>query len=279
MILSNYHSHFNLCDGKGEAHEYLDQAIKLGFSAYGFSAHAPIAGESWTLKDEDLAEYLTVVANLKKEYAGRIQVYTGLEIDYIPDISGPSSEKFTSLDLDYTIGSVHMLECAETGEFLAVDGPDEMFLSLLEKTFSGSFRDFSDAYYGLVRRMLEEHRFNILGHIDLIKKKNRKFGYLNEKETWYRDQVLETLDTAAEKDVIVEINTGGIARGATDRMYPSDWIVKECRNRNIPMMVNADSHNPLHIDFYFQEAYKMLKECGYSEVRILLDGKWQDVQI
>lgn len=106
MILSNYHSHFNLCDGKGEAYEYLDQALKLGFSSYGFSAHAPIADESWTLKQEDLGKYLSTVENLKKEYSGKIQVYTGLEIDYIPDKSGPSSENFKNLDLDYTIGSV-----------------------------------------------------------------------------------------------------------------------------------------------------------------------------
>ncbi len=279
MILSNFHSHFNLCDGKGEAHEYLDQAVKLGFSAYGFSAHAPLEGESWTMKEENLGKYLSTVENLKKEYAGKIQVYTGLEIDYIPGKTGPSSGKFSDLGLDYTIGSVHMLDCAETGNLLAVDGPDEMFLSLLENTFSGSFRDFSGAYYCLIRRMLSEHKFNILGHIDLIKKKNRKFGYLDESEKWYRNHVLETLDAAAKKDVIIEINSGGIARGATDQLYPSDWIVRECRKRNIPMMVNADSHNPEHINFYFREAYELLREYGYKDVRILLDGKWQDVPI
>ena len=68
MILSNYHSHFNLCDGKGEAHEYLDQAIKLGFSAYGFSAHAPLPDECWTMKEEDMGKYLQTVENLKKTF-------------------------------------------------------------------------------------------------------------------------------------------------------------------------------------------------------------------
>ncbi|MBN1646732.1 MAG: histidinol-phosphatase [Spirochaetales bacterium] len=280
MFLSNFHSHFNLCDGKGEAHEYLDRAIELGFVSYGFSAHAPIPGEhSWTLAPENLPLYIDTVNGLKKKYAGKIQVYAGLEIDFIPAVMGPSSPEFTSLGLDFKIGSVHMIKCAYTDRQLAVDGPDEHFLSLFNDTFAGSFRDFSAAYYTLLNDMIAGHRFDILGHLDLIKKKDKKFGYLDESAPWYRTQVLEVLDHAAEKGIIIEVNTGGIARGATDQVYPSEWIIRECFARGIPMMVNADSHDPSKINFYFDESYALLRSCGYRSVRILRDGKWQDVGI
>lgn len=280
MTYTNYHSHFNLCDGKGQAFEYLERAVELGFSAYGFSAHAPLPFDNdWTMQQKDLNLYLSTIKDLKKEYGNRVQVYTGLEIDYVPNVMGASSGQFKDMPLDFRIGSVHMIPSQHAEIPLSLDGPIDEYLMLLEKEFGGSMEKFSAAYYKLLNEMMETQKFDILGHLDLIKKKNKNNKYFDESSMWYKKQILETLNLAAEKGVIIETNSGGVARGATKEIYPSSWIIKECRQRNIPMMVNADSHHPDNINFHFNESFAVLKENGYSEVRILLDNRWQDVPI
>ena len=39
---TNYHSHCSFCDGKAPMEEFIKEAIRQGFSAYGISSHAPL---------------------------------------------------------------------------------------------------------------------------------------------------------------------------------------------------------------------------------------------
>ena len=280
MLLTNYHTHCNFCDGAGKPEEYIQRAITLGFDAIGFSSHGPISFEQdWTIAEERLPEYLALLESLKIKYKDEIEVYKGLEIDYLEGLSGPSSARYTNLQLDYIIGSVHMIPLKHSNKFLAIDGPVSDLNELLSCTFDGKIEDLSDKYYSLVRDMLTNHKFNIIGHLDLIKKRNSKNQFFSEDALWYKNQVFKTLDTLAHSGVILEVNTGGLSRGAIDSVYPSPWIIKEAAKRKIPLMLNADAHRPAHIDYYFKESVNIIKECGYDELISLYDNKWVSSKI
>lgn len=75
----------------------------------------------------------------------------------------------------------------------------------------------------------------------------------------------------------MEINTGGISRGYTAEMYPSEWILKLIREMDIPVVLNSDAHHPDWIDSYYSEALKILKRLGFSHQRVLYNGRWQNV--
>lgn len=275
MLLTNYHTHCDFCDGAGNPEDYILSALDKNFDVLGFTSHAPMKGEEdWTVLEKELPEYLKTIDFLKEKYKGKIEVYKGLEIDYIEGLSGPSSAKFTDLNLDYCIGSVHMIPTGVHGKFLAIDGEIEHLNQLLEDIFNGDFEKLSERYYGLVRDMVKIGGFQILGHLDLIKKRNSGNRYFDESKQWYKTQVRETLDVLAETGIILEVNTGGIARKAIDSIYPSPWILKEAAEKNIPIMLNADAHTCEDIDFYFEEARDIIKECGYKELHSLTGGKW-----
>lgn len=275
MLLTNYHTHCEYCDGAGMPEDYIEVALEKGFDALGFSSHAPIPFEKdWTVSEEELPDYLDLIDRLKEKYKDRIEVYKGLEIDYLKGISGPSSEKFASLKLDYAIGSVHMMPVRNSDKFLAIDGPVKDLQELLKNTYDGSMELLSKGYFQLMQEMLQNHKFDILGHFDLMKKRNKNNLLFDEESPWYRNHVIETLDTLAGTDVILEVNTGGLSRGATDTIYPSPWILKAAQEKNIPLMLNADAHNKKHIDFYYREALSIIKECGYRELYSLYGGKW-----
>ena len=112
--------------------------------------------------------------------------------------------------------------------------------------------------------------------MDVVKIHNRGERLFSESDAWYRNEVETVLDAVENNGCIIEVNTGGFARGTVNEVYPSPWIVKRCRERRIPMNINADAHEPGMIDCEFGYAREVLKDCGFREVRILVDGKWQE---
>lgn len=106
MILNNYHTHSNFCDGSDEPEKYVEEAIRLGLISLGFSGHAPVPFENtWSIKKENLGDYCRTIEGLKEKYAGKINIFLGLEIDYIPGISTGFGQLFADYRLDYAIGT------------------------------------------------------------------------------------------------------------------------------------------------------------------------------
>ena len=155
MDLCNYHSHCDFCDGKAPAEEFVRAAIEAGFHGYGISSHAPLPFETrWTLRREDVPAYLAEVERLKKKYAGEIEVYAGMEIDYLDEAWNPASAYFQALPLDYRIGSIHFVK-NEAGELMDIDGPSADFRVNVERLFGGDLRRVVEAYFDASMRMVE----------------------------------------------------------------------------------------------------------------------------
>lgn len=105
MQLSNYHSHCTFCDGRSNPEDFVRFAIAKGFRAYGFSSHSPLPFETnWNMSAIDMPEYLQEINRLRQKYADRIEIYTGLEIDYLDTTYNASIPYFRELPLDYRIG-------------------------------------------------------------------------------------------------------------------------------------------------------------------------------
>lgn len=278
MVYSNYHTHNHYCDGFMQPEDYVKQAIGLGFDVLGFTSHAPLPFyNTYTLKEERLQEYCDEIRDLKERYKDKIQIYLGLEIDYIPGVMGTDSPKYKELGLDYAIGSVHIIKNPRTDEHIGVDESKERFEELLNDVFEGDIKKLVDHYYSLVRSMLKEHKPDIIGHFDLLKKFNKDGTYFNEDEEWYREEILKTLKAVADSGAVLEINTGAISRGYLDTFYPSLWILKECRELNIPIVLNSDAHRPGDLNTYFEPALEAAKSVGYTKQRRLFKGRWIDI--
>ena len=280
MIFSNYHSHFKLDDGIGELSEYADSAIERGLNIIGISPHAPLFFENeWTLTEAGLEEYLKLMPGFKEKYADRLEICTGLEIDYAPGKISPADSRWNSLGLEYRIGSVHSISDPESEEILSVDGPVEEMIRLCEVIFAGDAKALVRRYFELEIEMLTKGGFDILGHCDLVKKRNTDNRFFNQDEPWYRDAALEMLQEAAKSDVVIEVNTGGLSRNATSEVYPSPWMLEKCLELKIPLTLSSDAHNPEHIDYYFKESIELLKTIGYGEIYFFSKGEWRSQPI
>lgn len=261
---TNYHTHCNFCDGIKTPRDYALEAINRGFISLGFSSHAPLEGEDeWTMNPKLLNNYLKTIDGLKDEFKGKLKIYKGLEIDYLPFEN--RFEKYKYCNLDYSIGAVHMLWSEKFNKYFSVDSTLEECKELIEVVY-GSAEGYVRGFYSTVRDLIRQGGFDILAHFDLIKKFNRGERFFTEKENWYVDEVIKTLDLLKEKDLILEVNTGAIAKGYREIPYPSLWILNECKQRDIKICLNSDVHSPDKIDYFFDEALEIILDSGYTKL-------------
>ena len=120
MSLSNFHTHSKYCDGKDELEIFVKKAIEKRMNSIGFSSHAPLPFSSdGHMKNNMFQNYLDDINKLKNKYYDKIKIYSGLEVDFIPNIIGPKN--FNKYNLDFLIGSVHYVGQYKNGEHFLFD--------------------------------------------------------------------------------------------------------------------------------------------------------------
>lgn len=205
--LTNYHSHCSFCDGHAPLEDFIECALEMGFTSYGVSSHAPLPFPTqWTMESSQIQPYLQEIARLKEKYAGRIEIYAGMEIDYLDKVSNPSAAYFQELPLDYRIGSVHMLT-SDAGEIIDIDVKKEIFAEFLPRYFGNDLKRLVLNYFHKLMLMVEAGGFEIVGHADKMSYNaaNCDPGLLDRK--WYTDLIKDYYLLIREKEYMVEINT------------------------------------------------------------------------
>ncbi|NDV67167.1 histidinol-phosphatase [Bacteroides sp. 224] len=275
--LTNYHSHCSFCDGRAPLEEFIKEAIKQGFTSYGISSHAPLPFSTpWTMEWEQVPAYLEEVTSLKEKYASQIEIYTGMEIDYLDEGSNPSVSKFRDLPLDYRIGSVHLLH-DHKGTIVDIDCSADKYRTIIDEHFSGDVVEVIHLYYKRLLRMIELGGFDIVGHADKMHYNAAVYrpGLLNE--SWYNTLMQEYFSTIASKGYMVEINTKAFHLLKT--FYPNERYFPLLRELRISVLVNSDAHYPDKINAGRVEALNALKKAGYTTVMELHAGNWEEVFI
>ena len=275
MIGHNLHTHSLFSDGKSTIEEMVKAAIEQGMHTLGMSDHAAVPFENYfSIKPGKTTEYIAEINRLQQLYAQQIQLYLSLEIDFIPGLMENFKSQFANLNFDYTIGAVHLVGKDNPENLWFIDGPkQEIYDDGLQQFFGGDIRAAVGAFYAQTNQMLENESFDIIGHFDKIKMHNND-RFFQESEKWYRDLVRETLQLIKEKNVIAEVNTRGIYKKRSKSLFPSNWILEEMKQLNIPVIISSDAHHTSELQLNFDTAITALKNAGYRDVVQFSQGKW-----
>ena len=280
VLYGNYHMHTHHCDGHGVPRDYAEAALSKGMPRIGFTGHNVLPFPTdWTMPAERLPSYLAEVRAAREEYRGRLEIFLGIEADYIPGMTSPVHERIRSLGLDFVLGSVHFVGPQDGDHRWTVDGPREEIDALIRDGFGGSARRTVERYYELVGQMARSAPPDIFAHLDIVKKNNRDGSLFDEQAPWYREAVLGALEAVRYSGKVMEINTGGVVRNTSGAYYPSPWILAEAHARDIPVMINADAHQPQNIDGKFAEAAELLRAAGYRFQKQLTTRGWIDIAL
>jgi histidinol-phosphatase (PHP family) len=296
MCYSCLHTHTTFCDGEDDIETFCRVAYEKGLVDLGFSAHAPIRKKTgwdsdWNLPDERLPEYLDAVREARHRWAGKLRVFVGLEIDFIAGLMGPADSDYRELGLDYCIGSVHYL-IPPRGKPFEVDGAPDAFAGGVKEGFSGDIEAVINAYWDAEEALIRAGGFDILGHLDLIKKNNLDERWFSYETNAYRTRLTRVADCIAAQmrasamrtsqtrtskayteprlprtrapPFVVEVNTGGLNRGKTRETYPSLSLLRLLQERSVPVIITADAHRAEHVDGHYALAQETLSKIGYK---------------
>lgn len=277
-MITNFHTHSTFCDGKSSIEEMILSAIDNNVAQIGISSHAPLPfSTKWNLKDlNTLEEYLEVIKQYKSIYQNKIEIFAGLEADYIPKISTEFQVFRENFDLDYLIGSIHLVRIPESEDLWFIDGKEKNDIMQLNTVFGSSVQKAVIHYFKQLKEMVCTQKFDIIGHFDKIKH-NPVNKYFDENEKWYKDEILSVLTLLREKGIIMEINTrSNYHCGRTD-MFPSLWIIRIAAEMNIPIMINSDAHHVDEIVAGYDNAMQMVKTAGITKQVFLNNGQWEEI--
>ena len=278
---SNFHSHCSFCDGRSEAEGFVKAAVAENFRAYGFSSHSPLPFETfWNMSAQDMPAYLVEIKILRQQYGNELEIYTGLEIDYLDESYNASIPYFQELPLDYRISAIHFMPFRQPlseENMLCIDGAYDIFEKSVNQHYDGEIKTVVKKYFETSMQMTEAGGFDMVGHIDKIYMNGSRYKDFDIEADWYQKPFLELLDLIAEKGLIVEINTKNkLKKGQT---FPHINSYKELYNRKIPITVNADTHYTDLIYSGIGETIVLLREIGFRTQRELVAGKWEDVSL
>jgi histidinol-phosphatase (PHP family) len=227
---------------------------------------------------ERVQDYLAEIDGLAAQYAGRMEILKGFEIDWLKGEAGPRAPFWSNIKKDYALGAVHFITAPDGARF-TVDEGAESFFPMMEEHYNGDGKRLVLDYWQAMTELIQAGGFDIIAHIDLIKKNNADNRFFDESAAWYRDAAMTSLEAAAKSGIVMEVNTGGIARKKINETYPGPWLLKEARRLGVPMTLDSDAHHPDHLAACVELGRQALLDAGYREVRYLSNGQWRGEKI
>jgi histidinol-phosphatase (PHP family) len=240
------HNHTTRCNhAEGTVDEYIQRAIELGIDIYGFSEHGPMDFDpDYRLAFEEMNDYRDDILKAKETYKNDINILLGYEVDWLP---GHMDDRVVHADVDYLIGSVHFIDkwSFDNPEFLA--GWKNKDIDEIWK-----------AYFEATEAMANSGKFDIVGHLDLIK----VFKYMPKQDT--RILAKKALQAIKKSNMVLELNAAGL-RKPVKEIYPSRALLEVAYELDIPITFSSDAHAVDQVGFSYELVTSLAKEIGYTK--------------
>ena len=262
--LYNFHSHTQFCDGRATMEEFVVEAVKRGFTHYGFTPHSPIPFSSpCNMKHEDVPAYIAEYKRLKNAYGDSINLFLSMEIDYLGEHWGATNSFFDTLPLDYRLSSVHFIPSfVDSSEMVDIDGNFLSFRKKMGIFFGNDIEAVVRSFYAQSLSMIEAGGFDIIGHFDKIGHNAGHFSEGIEREKWYIELVEQTFEAIMDNNLIIEVNTKALKDHC--RTFPNEQFYYLLTKYSAPLLINSDAHYPELINAGREETMSLLATHGIN---------------
>ncbi|MHB0937548.1 MAG: histidinol-phosphatase [Armatimonadota bacterium] len=256
-MLINYHNHTDWSDGRATLEEMIAGARAAGLAEFGLSDHyAPFPdgrAVEWALAADFLPEYVERILAAKTAEASGLVIRLGIEIDFFPETIEAAKTELARYPFDYLIGSVHFVKPGP--HFFPIDYDASRWEVLSAEKVNTVWR----LYWVQIRALAESGCCDFIGHLDLPK----KYGFLPTAD--FTAEANAALDAIAAAGLAIEINTAGWQKPVNEA-YPSLSLLRAARERDIPLLINADAHIPADAAADYDRARALARQAGYAEL-------------
>ena len=249
------HNHTTLCNhATGSMEEYIKKAIELKIDVYGFSCHGPMEFEKkYRMDIEQCENYENDIKNLAVKYKDKIEILSAYEVDYMLDESYILDE-ICKANIDYLIGSVHFLSNQKS--VWGFDNPAN-----IDQYTKMSVDKIYEDYFELIYLLAKCKKFDIVGHLDLIK----IFKFKPKKDI--KQIAKNALLQIKKSNMTIELNSAGF-RKPIAQQYPSNEILDLAYELDIPITFSSDAHAIEHIGQNYDKCVLAAKNSGYNKCAI-----------
>ena len=255
---ADYHLHTALSDGEGCAADLVARAVELGLPEIGVTDHVigSSVDDGTGVGHERLDTYVAGV-RFAQPPAKTLRVLVGMEVDYTPDTLDEVASLIERHRPDYVIGSVHLVAG------FAFDDP-----RYIHEYRRLDLEDLWSAYFDAVAEAAASGLFDVIGHVDLIK----KFGLRPALTRRVVAAAERALRATADVGAALELNTSGW-RHAAGEQYPSLALLRRARCLDIPLTFGSDAHEPRLVGAGFAPAVAVARAAGYRSWLRLSDRR------
>jgi len=209
--------------------------------------------------DEDmLNRYFEEVDQIRGLYSDDIQIFTGLEIDYIEGAEDMLIPIINQYQLDFILGSIHCL-------------PAIGWHHLINYRIKDTWPVFKE-YFNAASLLIRSGIFDSFAHIDFI------WRYIKwpEKETEnIIECIKETIALAASHSMAIEINSNAYIWSQINDIKNDlsnnelfNIVIKAIKESKTSITVGSDAHRPEFLGNSFPQIAELLTNTGISEYTI-----------
>ncbi|MBI4179599.1 histidinol-phosphatase [bacterium] len=240
---------------------YAARALELGYRGIGFTDHLEFDPDDEGFGFLDYDQYSRDIDRVRLAYEGRLSIYKGVEVSYQREFSDKPASWFRGKDFDFIIGAVHFVgrePFHKEGSYFRGKSPEQAFRPYFEE----------------VRRAVESGLFDVLGHLDHLKRYSTAvFGPYSPDP--YADQIRDILKAVLKSGCALELNTSGF-RHAFREPFPCLPTLQEfARLGGTAVTLGSDSHAIDHFHAGIPESTALAHSAGMTEQIYFVSRKKQ----
>ena len=258
-ILADFHLHSSYSgDCRAKMETQIEAGLSRGLKYMCFTDHYDPDFPYDKLPDAEPGEfeldhraYREEYLAMKDRYAGRIQLYYGVELGLQPHLGGfLASYTADHPEFDFIIGSNHLCGGIDPYYpiFLENRSEEEAMALYLEETLN-NLRSFSG--------------IDSCGHLDYVSR------YLPHRERFYTyaayaDRIDPILEFILQRGIALEVNTAPLMKGIR-HFNPLPDVLKRYREMGGELItIGSDAHLPWKVAGKFKMAAEILLDLGFK---------------
>lgn len=255
--LCDSHTHTFRCGHAGGSDDaFVRAAIDRGLAGISITDHLPFYwlpaerhDPTLAMSPDELPRYVDAVLELKVRYQGVIEVFLGVEADFVAGAEGALQDLLARYPFDIVLGSVHWLD----GWW--VDAPSSVARYRHgEEEVENIWNRYCDSLIAAACCGL----FDVLAHIDLPK----KYGFRPLRP--FAGRLPDVVAAVREGGCAVEVSSAGRRRPVGED-YPAPDLLRALTAAGVPVVLSSDAHAPAEVGWGFEELVRDLADLGVSQ--------------
>jgi histidinol-phosphatase (PHP family) len=241
-------------DAESSIFEMCRRAVDIGLSEIGFAEHLDTDPSDLCYQYLKYDAYMQDIEKARREFRRDLLIHAGVECDYQVRFHDDIARWLEGKHLDYKIGSAHYV-----GGLLIQDHED---------FFTGKTAlEAYIPYFDVVQAVVDSGLFDILGHMDLCKRKGAKYFPEFPAEA-LRDRFINLLNKVIDSEMVLEVNTSGLRQAPNDT-YPSlETVRMYLALGGKKITVGSDSHCASDLAKGIPETVQNLTSLGIKHIGI-----------